>query len=255
MEVLLNDLEEMIWRSVHSGELDIAPPEISVDGGQALQLRVLDRWIKQGESLAGFKIGLTSGEARDAFGAGIRPFGFILQSRVLASGDRVQRSQIGRMGIENELVFRVGESISGTGITADTAREAIEAVAPAFEINQRRLLSIPGGHVSNGIRVADNLSQWGIVTGDFVDLDQDFENLVVSLSHNDELVQEVSAKGHIDDHFTSIAALINGLHDYERGLSTGDLIITGSFTKQPIDSPGRWCGNFGEIGQVALEVG
>ncbi len=251
----MNDLEEMIWRSVHSGELDVVPPEISVDEGQALQLRVLDRWIKQGETLAGYKIGLTSGEARDAFGAGIRPFGFILQSRVLASGDRIQRNQIGRMGIENELVFRVGESISGTGVTADRARKAIEAVAPASEINQRRLLSIPGGKMSNGIRVADNLSQWGIVTGDFVDPDQDFDSLVVLLSRDDELIQEVSATGHIDDHFTSIAALINGLHDYERGLSTGDLIITGSFTKHAIDSPGYWCGNFGEIGQVALEVG
>ena len=158
------------------------------------------------------------------------------------------------MGIENELVFRVGESISATGITREAAREAIEAVAPAFEINQRRLLSIPGGQASNGIRVADNLSQWGIVTGGFVDLDQDFDNLVVSLSCDGESVQEVSANGHIDDHFTSIAALINRLHDYGRGLSRGDLIITGSFTKQPIDSPGRWCGNFGEIGQVELQV-
>ena len=250
----MSDLEEMIWRSVHSGELDTRPPEISVHEGQRLQLRILDRWIKQGEALAGYKIGLTSGEARDAFGVGIRPFGFILQSRVLGSGDCVQRNQIGRMGIENELVFRVGESISATGITREAAREAIEAVAPAFEINQRRLLSIPGGQASNGIRVADNLSQWGIVTGGFVDLDQDFDNLVVSLSCDGESVQEVSANGHIDDHFTSIAALINRLHDYGRGLSRGDLIITGSFTKQPIDSPGRWCGNFGEIGQVELQV-
>ena len=250
----MNDLEEMIWRSLHSGELDIAPTEISVDEGQRLQLRVLERWIEQGETLAGYKIGLTSGEARNAFGAGIRPFGFILRSRVLRSGDSVQRNKIGRMGIENELVFRVGESISATSITGEAARKVIEAVAPAFEINQRRLLLIPGGESSNGLRVADNLSQWGIVTGNFLDLDQDFDNLVVSLSCDGESVQEVRAKGHIDDHFDSIAALINRLHSYGRGLSRGDLIITGSFTKQPIDSAGRWCGNFGEIGRVELQV-
>lgn len=254
----MNDLEEMIWRSMHSGQLDVSSdiklPEISVDEGQALQLRVLERWIKQGETLAGYKIGLTSGEARDAFGAGIRPFGFILKSRVLASGDCVQRNEIGSMGIENELVFQVGESISGTGLTADAAREAIKAVAPAFEINQRRLPSIPGRQSSNGIRVADNLSQWGIVTAEFVDLDQDFDNLIVSLSREGEPIQAVSARDHIDDHFTSIAALINGLHKYGRGLAEGDLIITGSFTKQSIDKPGRWRGHFGEIGQVELEI-
>ena len=36
--------------------------------------------------VAGWKIGLTSGIARDSMGQGFRPFGYILADRVFASG-------------------------------------------------------------------------------------------------------------------------------------------------------------------------
>ena len=76
----------------------------------------------------------------------------------------------------------------------------------------------------------------------------------MKLSKDGELIQEVAAADHIDDHFASIAALVARLHRFGRGLRSGDLVITGSFTRQPVTGPGSWCGDFGDIGQVTLEV-
>lgn len=243
-------LIDILWDGMVSGDVQADFPDLAVDEGQRLQLDLLRRWESKGERLAGYKIGLTSGAARNAFGEGVRPFGFILRGRVLQSGESVDHDEIGHMGVENELVFRVSRAVKTDSITAVQAREIVDAVAPGFEINQHRIRS----RTSNGIRVADNLSQWGIVVGDFVSIDQEYENLVVGLTKDGDPVQEVAASGHIDDHFESIAALARRLYRFDRGLDAGSLIITGSFTRQPAEEPAVWCGDFGVIGRVGLEV-
>jgi 2-keto-4-pentenoate hydratase len=250
----MTDLIDILWNGAREGEVAAELPDLEVDDGQRLQTELLGRWLSAGEQLAGYKVGLTSGAARNAFGPGVRPFGYILASRVLQSGDHLALADVKNLGVENELVLRIGKSIKATGVTATDARDIVDAVAPGFEINQNRLRK-PG---SNGIRVADNLSQWGIVVGELQalddGLDQRLEQLKVRLKKDAEIVQEVAAAGHIDNHFESIAALINRLHRFDRGLQAGDLVITGSFTRAPVTEPARWCGDFGDLGEVCLEV-
>jgi len=248
MVAAMTELIDIIWEGTQSGEIIAELPELEIDEGQRLQIKLLDKWLDTGEQLAGYKVGLTSGAARNAFGPGVRPFGFILMSRVLQSGGNL--ALIRNLGVENELVFRVGKSIKATGVTAEDAREIVDGVAPGFEINQHRLKRAG----SNGIRIADNLSQWGIVVGDFQDVDRPYEQLSVQLKKDGEIVQQVAASGHIDNHFESIAALINRLHRFDRGLQAGELVITGSFTRAAVTEPGIWCGDFSDLGAVTLEV-
>ncbi len=246
----MNSMIEPLWQGTLAGTLPPTWPDLTVDAGQALQLEMLDRWLANGERLAGYKIGLTSGKMRDAFGPGVRPFGYILASRVHQSGDRVRLADIGRMGVENELVFRVGQDIFTPTATARDASMVVDRVAPGFEINQTRT----GGNASSGLRVADNLSQWGIVTGHFIPPRPNYDDLVVHLARDGDTVASVASRGHIDDHYVSIAALINRLYKYGRGLKTGQLIITGSLTRQAVDAPSIWAGDFGSIGEVTLTV-
>jgi len=44
------------------------------------QLDTLRLWERSGDSLAGWKVALTSGNARDLMGPGFRPFGYVLAS-------------------------------------------------------------------------------------------------------------------------------------------------------------------------------
>jgi 2-keto-4-pentenoate hydratase len=244
------ELIDQLWQDINRGTLDGHYPELGVHEGQRLQLALCDRWAEQGEAVGGYKIGLTSGAARNSFGPGIRPFGYILKRRILTSGDSVRRSAIGKMGIENELVFRIGADTRTGEATPESARAIVDGVAPGFEINQIRLTT----PASNGIRLAENLTQWGIVAGEFIHPDQDYESLSVSVAKDGETIETVSARDHIDDHFVSIARLINRLHQFGRGLTKGALVITGSYTRQAVREPGRWRGDFGALGSVELEV-
>lgn len=246
----MTDIANIVWQAMQTGvyESDLAPLEIAE--GQQLQLEMLSRWQNTGEQLGGFKIGLTSGQARNSMGDGVRPFGFILQSRIIQNGGSVEHARIGRMGVENELVFNISEDIKANNVTPEVARSVVDGVAPGFEINQPRL---QGAH-SNGVRIADNLTQWGIVVGEFVHPDQNYDDLNVVLSNDDGVLQEIAAATHIDNHFASIAALINGLYQYDMGLTKGMKVITGSYTRHIIKTAACFTGDFGAIGKVKLEV-
>ena len=244
---------ELLWQGVTDGHYDPAGlgEDLSVDDGERLQLALLDRWCDEGEALGGWKVGLTSGRSRDAFGAGIRPFGFILAGRILDSGASVQAERIHRCGIETELSFRIGRELAGSAVTPRQAFAAVDAVAPAFEINERRI----DAGAAPGARVADDLAQWGIVVGDDTEPvpgDFDFEALLVEMVFNGELVDSVAAKGNIDDHFVSIARLAQELDKFDLGLEPGQRVITGAYTRHQVQASGQWEGRFGSLGGVTV---
>ena len=215
------------------------------DAGLARQLeRLGDR------DVGGWKVGLTSGAARDGMGPGFRPFGYILEERVFRSGKRLALADFASVGadsvrvnVENELCFRLGEALPWDA-GRDAAIAAVDCVAPAFEIGEARLP--PGATAAE--RLADNLGQYAVVVGPEVRRPWaafDFDALVVALKRNDALVQTVAAAGHIDDHFASIAALARQMARFGRRLAAGDRVITGSYTRHPVAAAGIYCGEFG----------
>ena len=231
--------------------------ELSADEGQALQLQLLERWLNEGETLGGWKIGMTSGESRDALGAGIRPFGFVLASRMLGTGADIPRAHLYRGGVENELCFIMNSPL-GEHATAESARAAVRHAAPGFEINQKRL---PPG-CNAGVRVADNLSNWGIVAGPAVDAPADLSDLAVTLYRNptdadpqgEHSVGCVESAGHIDDHYESLATLARRLHDFGQTLQPDQWVITGAYEKHPFEV-GEFRGYFsGGIGDVRVTL-
>lgn len=238
-----------------------------IDAAQGQQVEAMAGLLSAGEQLAGWKAGLTSGDSRDAFGPGIRPFGFVLQSRVFRSGhtfwwdssvalDRsgdtspdAPTSVIG--GIENELCFEFAETIS-EDVDAGAVRECLTGMAPAFEVTQQRVTAdaLPGD------RVVDNLAQWGIVVGEVVPIPADWQQgtLKVGLLHNADGVASVIAQDHIDDHFETLAQLSNRLRRFGQSIDAGQRVITGAFGRQSDPKAGLWSGDFGELGRVHLRV-
>ena len=96
-------LLDTLWQLQLQPDSDPAPlfnhAAPSADEGQALQFQLLDRWLNEGEELGGWKIGMTSGESRDALGVGVRPSGFVLKSRIFRSGTRLPRSALYNGGV------------------------------------------------------------------------------------------------------------------------------------------------------------
>ena len=227
------------------------PSQDELDEGLRRQLQVLgDR------EPAGWKVGLTSGGARDSMGPGFRPFGFILPERVFPSGARIERAGIKTPGVENEFCFTIGRQL-GAGAARDDAIDAVESVCAAFELNERRLPP----DATTADRLADDLSQWGIVVAEPRVLDWRafaFPDVSVRLSRDGGELECVAAAGHIDDHFDSLAALARQLARFGRALEPGHRVITGSFGKHAVTEACRLDGDFDAgtahgIGQVSVE--
>lgn len=246
-------LLDALWR-LHQNPATHADPQllaadINFDDGQLLQLQLLERWLEAGHTLGGWKIGMTSGASRNAMGDGIRPFGFVLTDRIKSNHDQLSLPMLANGGVENELCLIVGEQM-GTGTTPASARDGIAAIAPGFEINQKRLPP----DAKPGLRVADNLSNWGIVAGPHVAIPDQLNDLRVTLFADGDEVASVASAGHIDDHFESCATLANRLAQFGHSLEPGQRIITGAYAKTPF-AKGKFHGDFGsEIGTVHLEI-
>jgi 2-keto-4-pentenoate hydratase len=183
-------------------------------------------------------------------GPGFRPFGYILESRIFASGARLERARLGRAGIEAELGFRMARPLEGERASAVEARAAVATVAPAFELNQLRV----AGEEDPAVRLADGLSQWGIVTGEERVPDLPLASLEVELSRDGAVLARADRSYPIDDHFESIAALARTLARFGLGLEAGHRVITGAYCRHALDGPGRWRASFAGVGTVELAL-
>ena len=139
-------LVEALFQARRTG---LAGPELSDPGlitadhglrqALSLQLAVLQRFLAAGEQLGGWKVGHTSGRRRGVLGRDFRPFGYILDSRIMRSGDTLGHDRIMSCFIEPELCLVLGAPLKGEDVDPVTARDAVRAVAPAFELNEVRL--------------------------------------------------------------------------------------------------------------------
>jgi 2-keto-4-pentenoate hydratase len=240
--------------ALYTGRRDSAQPsglddvQFGLQDALGIQLRVLERFTAAGEQLGGWKVGLTSGKARDRMGAGFRPFGYILRSRIVDSGSVLPRADILNCHLEPELCLIVGSALSGENVSAAEAKAAVQAVAPAFEINEIRL----GADKGPAALLADGLAQWGIVLGPPAAVRDDLIHTTVEFSQDGRLIETKTPGESMDDPYLSLSRLCRLLHTYGRGLEPGQPVITGSFCHHAITRPGTYRASFSDIGDVSV---
>ena len=101
-----------------------------------LQLAVLGEHLRAGETVGGWKVGLTSEASRTKLGADERPFGFVLASRVLGTGQALAAAdqQAGRTSQPWDVAAVLPPTVkitkpAGTKAAVDAAKVEVEAVA------------------------------------------------------------------------------------------------------------------------------
>ena len=229
------------------------PGTLSLDDALAIQLWLLDRELASGERLAGWKVGLTSARARAALGADVRPFGYILESRVYPSGAQVDSSLISRSSIEPEMVFTFASAISGSGAktTRDDVIRAVATVSAGYELNERR----PGtARTDLPAMVTDRLTQWGIVVGEGVPAASvDVNGVRCELSRDGVVLYAGVSRDELDDHYTSLCRLVEGLAVHGRGIEAGQRVITGAFARYDANAGEGWRAEYRGVGSVEVQ--
>jgi 2-keto-4-pentenoate hydratase len=223
--------------------------QFGLEEALGLQLQVLDRFKAEGEELGGWKVGLTSGAARDRMGKDFRPFGYVLRSRIFPSGASVPVAHILNCAIEPELCLIIGSPLRGDTVDAVQAKPAVRAVAPAFEVNQRRVQPDAG----HALMLADGLAQWGIVVGPEAPVRDGLVETTVEFYRDEQLVETKTPGATMDDPYLSLSRLCRLLHTYGRGLEPGQPVITGAFCHHAVRQPGTYRAMFSGIGEVSAQ--
>lgn len=222
--------------------------QLGLEEALEIQLGVLGRFETVGEQLGGWKVGLTSGNARDRMGKDFRPFGYVLQSRIFPSGFSTPIATIMNCAVEPELCLIIGSPLRGDSVDAAQAKAAVRAVAPAFELNQRR---IPP-HDGDALLLADGLAQWGIVVGPEAPVRDGLVETTVEFYRDEQLVETKTPGATMDDPYLSLSRVCRLLHKYGRGLEPGQPVITGSFCHHGVRQPGTYRAVFSGIGEVSV---
>lgn len=254
----IDEATNILWQSARTGGASTRGvpavtlhKQLTMDDAYRVQLNILARRQAAGETLAGWKIGLSAVAARQAFGLSAPVFAPLFAERHFSSGNTFNHGDIGKPLIESELCFTIGKRLSGPGVTPTQVLAAVSAVAPAFEVVDMRvnmLEDMPLG-------VADDVAQWGYVTGAALSpypATLDLGAITVEMKRNGDAVAKVVGKDVIDNQLESIAWLANHLSTYGMALELGQRIMSGSFTKPtPISKGDRWESLFSSVGAVA----
>ena len=244
---------EIKWQGLQRG--DHAPEalqgKLSLHDAYRVQLGVLEHYKANGETQAGWKIGLTADAIRQIYATGDPAFGFLLESNAYGSGHRFNFADIVNPAIESELCFTLGETLRGPGVTREQALNAVSSVAPSFEVVSLQVKmaeDLPLG-------VADNVSQWGYVTHTAVEpypKDLVLGEVTAKVKTDGNVIATLLGADVIDDQLQSLAWLANQLANFDRALEAGQCVITGSFTKPlPIKQGERWETHFSSVGTVS----
>ena len=136
-------------------------------------------------------------------------------------------------GFENELCMRLRVDLSGT-VSLEQARAAIDVVYPSLEIIETR-----GPFTEQiALALADNAQQKTVILGAPAALPADLTAIEARVSINGELVATGTGDAVLGNPLNSIVWLAGKLGAYGRGLKAGEIVMTGSFTRQFPIAPG-----------------
>jgi len=237
---------DAFWEARQRGEFFPAAfyDKLTIPEAYAVQLALIDRRVAAGEKHIGWKVGLTSVAIQQQFGFHEPVFGCILET--VASGHVFAPADLIAPGFENELCMRIGRDLP-SAITLDEARAAIDVVYPSLEIIETR-----GPFTAQiALALADNAQQKTCVLGQPVKLPADLENVKATVSINGQEVATGLGSAVLGNPLHSIVWLAKKLAEYGRSLKAGDIVMTGSFTRQfPIAPGDKVHVSFAGIGDV-----
>ncbi|HEY5033220.1 MAG TPA: fumarylacetoacetate hydrolase family protein, partial [Actinomycetes bacterium] len=115
-----------------------ADPDLTMADGYAVQSELTKLLLADGDSIVGYKVGLTSEPMQRMIGVDSPDYGPVLASTVYRDGDAVGLDQFIQPRIEAEIVFVLGSPLRGPGVTVLDAAQAVVGVAAAMEIVDSR---------------------------------------------------------------------------------------------------------------------
>ncbi|MFF5219114.1 2-keto-4-pentenoate hydratase [Micromonospora sp. NPDC000442] len=231
-----------------------ACPTLDAAGGYAVQRRLTELLIADGERVIGYKAGLTSASMQEMFGVHAPDYGPVFASTVRTDGACFARDEFISPKVEAEIVFRLASPLTGPGVTVEQAHAAIGEVVAGLEIVDSR---IRDWRIRLGDTIADLASNGAAVLGRSIPASAELDYRLVRMAfrRNGELVASGRGADALGNPVAVVALLANLLGESGITLEAGQLIMTGALHAAVPLSPGdTYTAEFDHLGSVTLQV-
>jgi 2-keto-4-pentenoate hydratase len=217
--------------------------KLNVEQGYELLLALTARRVAAGERQIGWKVGLTAEAIQQQFGFHEPVFACVFDSQ--PSGHVFAPADLIAPGFESELCMRLRTDLSGS-ISLDEVRAAVDVVYPSLEIIETR-----GPVTQMALALADNGQQRTVILGGPVPLPGDPAAVEARVIINGETAATGTGEAVLGNPLNSIVWLAGKLASYGRRLKAGEIVMTGSFTRQfPIRPGDQIETEFSSVGSV-----
>lgn len=231
---------------------DTLSQTLSLDEAYGVQFDLLALRLSDGQTHAGWKVGLTAKAMQQQQGVHEPCLGHLVGGGRLTSPARMVFDDLMAPGFENELCMRMKAPLSGPDVSLEAAKASVGEIAPAIEVIEKRGVfrdDFP-------LAVAGNAQQCAFVIGAFKGFrpDRDLAAIRAEIFVNDRSCETATGDAVLGNPMQSIVWLAQKLNEYGRGLQPGDLIMSGSFTRQYQVARGdRIRTEFSDLGPVEVE--
>jgi len=218
------------------GQLSLQYPSMNIEDAYAVQRRWVAMKLAEGRTLRGHKVGLTSRAMQQSSNINEPDFGDLLDDMFFHSGADLPMQRFIVPRVEVELAFVLGRPLRGPGVTLFDVLSATEYVVPALEIIDARIQQIdPATKTTRKVTdtISDNAANAAVVIGGRPIKPQDVDLRWVSalLYHNGGIEESGVAAAVLNHPANGVVWLANKLSQYGVGLSAGQTILGGSFTR------------------------
>jgi 2-keto-4-pentenoate hydratase len=227
---------------------------LTMADGYAVQAELTRLLLADGDSIVGYKVGLTSKPMQRMIGLDTPDYGPVLGSTVYRHGDAISLSEFIQPKIEAEIVFVLGDRLSGPGVSVTDAHRAIAGIAAAVEIVDSRFADWR-------IKLADTISDLAsngavAVSSQLVPLAGIDSRLIgMTLTRNGELVDTGAGAAALGDPLAVVAWLANTLGEHGVDLEPGHLVMTGALhAAVPMAAGDVFRADFDRLGPVTIRV-
>ncbi len=226
-------LAEELYRALRTGEtvqpLSERCSDMTIEDAYHISVAMVRRRVERdGETIVGKKIGVTSEPVQKMLGVYQPDFGFLTDAMAYGNGASIPiAGSLIQPRAEGEIAFRLSEDLKGPGVTERDVLGATASIVPCFEIVDSR---IDDWRIKIQDTVADNASCGVYVLGDDEVDPNDFDlpNLKMKIFKNGAYHSEGLGSAVQGNPLTAVAWLANTLGAFGIPFKAGEVILSGS---------------------------
>jgi 2-keto-4-pentenoate hydratase len=251
-ELLAARLRDATLSRVALPPLTAERPDLTPADAYAIQQRVVAPRLDAGETIVGWKLGLTSKAMQQQLGVDQPDYGPILSGYLTVPGGVLRTDALIAPRIEAEIAFVLGSPLRGPGVTPEAARAATKGIVPALEIIDSR---IADWKITLADTIADLASSARVaIGGPIVPIGgRDVRLIGCVLERDGDVVATGAGAAALGDPAAAVAWAANTLGALGVTMEAGAIIMTGALHASiPVRAGDAFTATFDGLGSVSV---